>query len=280
MQPSTTQPINFKQLVRDFQYDIERVTIRKRGTTYDEARQAVFNLLYYTSPDGIKPWEERLLGYLCQYDLHIIDTYILDCLRAVITGRTRIGGIGYNTTLPLGITIQRGIGKNVRSNFERTPEVLHHYVTCYRLRQVRNILAAQIPNLYDYYSVEQVTRILLNLEDVNFMYFDSEVNVADHFMDAIFDTPMRRCSICGELMQVGYYLGNAYACSDECRRAYYKQAPYNAQSDDDADREYYYECYDVYMDFISKEDWMKMPVEQCKNYREETGDQAYYTEWI
>lgn len=266
--------------MRDFQHDIDRVTIRKRGTTYDEARLAVFSLLYYTSPDGIKPWEERLLCYLCKYDLHIIDNYILDCLRAVMTGRTRIGGIGYNATLPLGVTIQRGIGKNVRSNFERTPGVLPNYVTFYRLQAMRDMLSSQIPNLYDYYSVEQVTRILLNLDDVDFMYFGSQVNIADRFMDAVFDTPIRRCSICGELMQVGYFLGDAYACSDKCRRAYYKQAPYNAQSDDDADREYYWECYDMYMDGIDKEDWMKMPVEQCKNYSEQIGDQAYYTEWI
>lgn len=122
-----------KQLIREFQRDIERVSTRKRNATYDDARRDIIRLLYL----GDNAWEIRLLRHLSEHDIHVIDTYIIDCLRAVLTGKTHIGGIGYNPSLPDGC-IQRGKGKNVRGNREKTPASLPNYLPIRRMLVIRH----------------------------------------------------------------------------------------------------------------------------------------------
>lgn len=125
-----------KELIREFQRDIERVSIRKRDANYDDARRDIIRLLYVDPNGSDTAWEGRLLRHLGESDINTINIYVMDCLRAVITGHTRIGGIGYNPTLTEGC-IQRGIGSNVRSNRDATPRLLPDYVSISRILSIR-----------------------------------------------------------------------------------------------------------------------------------------------
>ncbi len=52
----------------------------------------------------------------------------MDCLRAVTTGKKKLGGLGYVACKPDGC-IQRGIGRNVKANREKTAKDIEGYVT-------------------------------------------------------------------------------------------------------------------------------------------------------
>lgn len=112
--------------------------------------------------------------------------------------------------------------------------------------------------------------------------FETAINAYIEIKQGNPDTEIRFCSVCGIPMNDGYYLTDAYACSDECRNNYYKQSPYNAKDDEDAEREYLWESYELEGngDYdISKEDWMKKPIEECRKFSDNVGDFAYYTMW-
>ena len=48
--------------------------------------------------------------------------FVMDCLRAVKTGKTKVGGLGYVRTQKEGC-ITRGRGRNVRANRDKVPQL-------------------------------------------------------------------------------------------------------------------------------------------------------------
>lgn len=90
---------------------------------------------------------------------------------------------------------------------------------------------------------------------------------------------VRFCTECGMPMNVGYYLFDAYACSDECRNAHYKRTQ-GCKDDDEAEHEYLWDCYELGRSDMKKSEWMAKPIDECRNYSELVGDTCYYTEWI
>lgn len=74
----------------------------------------------------------------------------MDCLRAVQTGKKKVGGLGYVKTKSEGC-IQRGQGRNVKSNRNKTEQEIPGYLTigCMRnaLLTSREAYATLVENL-------------------------------------------------------------------------------------------------------------------------------------
>ena len=125
-------------------------------------------------------------------------------------------------------------------------------------------LIKEIPNLLDYYSEEQVIKIM-SKESHN------ESCTADDFMDIVFDTPIRRCSCCGKLMKEGYLLGDEYACSDDCRNALY--CPDDKEQ---ATRLYYIDLWNL--DEKSVEGMTSEQIWEA-HQNDEISDDVFWTSW-
>ena len=114
-----------KNRVKKFQKEIEKRTINKRNITVDQARRSVVAYLY----EGDYCWATSCLGTVnCKPDLNEMNKFIMDCLRAVQTGKKKIGGLGVVTTLS-DRTILRGTGKNVTANRNKTDKHIDNYLS-------------------------------------------------------------------------------------------------------------------------------------------------------
>lgn len=113
--------------IRTFQKEIERRTIRNRNTTLTKAVNSVNRYLY--KGDGQFSWATQILP-VCnvQKDLDGLNMFVMDCLRAVVTGRRRIGGLGYVRNKPDGCIV-RGRGRNVKANRSKTGGNIPGYLT-------------------------------------------------------------------------------------------------------------------------------------------------------
>lgn len=127
-------------------------------------------------------------------------------------------------------------------------------------------LESKIPNLSDYYTEEEAIEILDNIPDL------TSENMAPLFMDEVWDTPLRRCSRCGNLMDEGYMLGHQYACSDECRNFLY-----DPNDEENARRLYLIDCY-----MIEPEEVEGMSADEIEEKYEdyEISDDVMYTIWV
>lgn len=116
-----------KNKIKRFQKEIERITVKKRDTTLQKAINAVNRLLY--KGNGEYSWATQVLP-VCNVrkDIDTLNKYVLDALRAVQTGKRKIGGLGYVATQSDGC-INRGTGKNVKANRNKTPSRIEGYYT-------------------------------------------------------------------------------------------------------------------------------------------------------
>ena len=133
--------------IKTFQHEIERRTIRCRDTTLAKAVNAVNRYLY----KGEFSWAIQVLP-VCNVksDLNELNKFVMDCFRAVQTGRCKIGGLGYVRTKPDGCIV-RGRGRNVKANRDKTDRDIPGYLTvgCMRnalltSRAVYNTLVASL----------------------------------------------------------------------------------------------------------------------------------------
>lgn len=113
--------------LKNFQREIEARTIRKKNISLRKAINAVNRYLY--KGNGKHSWATQILP-ICNVkkDIHELDKFVLDCLRAVTTGKKKVGGLGYVVSKPDGC-IQRGLGRNVKANREKTPKQIDGYLT-------------------------------------------------------------------------------------------------------------------------------------------------------
>lgn len=116
-----------KNKIKHFQKTIESVTVKKRNTTLQKAINAVNRLLY--KGNGEYSWATQVLP-VCNVrkDIDTLNKFVLDALRAVQTGKRKIGGLGYVSTQADGC-INRGTGKNVKANRTKTPTKIEGYYT-------------------------------------------------------------------------------------------------------------------------------------------------------
>ena len=119
--------------IKRFQEEISARTTRAENVTPDRALKAVNRFLYVG--DGEHSWATQVLPVInVKNDLLTLNGYVLDSLRAVQTGKTQIGGLGYVPTSSFGC-ISRGTGKNVRANREKTEATIEGYRTLSCMRQ-------------------------------------------------------------------------------------------------------------------------------------------------
>lgn len=135
--------------IKTFQKEIERRTIRSPNTTPTKAVHAVNRYLYKGNNEF--SWATQILP-VCNVrkDLDELNKFVMDCLRAVQTGRRKIGGLGYVRDKPDGCIV-RGQGRNVKANRTKTDGNIAGYLTigCMRnalltSRAVYNTLVASL----------------------------------------------------------------------------------------------------------------------------------------
>ena len=114
-----------KGRLKTFQKEIMSRTINQRHISYEKALNDVHRYLY--KGNGEYAWAHQILGVVnVKSDVDLMNGYILDCLRAVKTGKKKLGGLGYVPTQTEGV-INRGRGKNVKANREKVPVVSGYY---------------------------------------------------------------------------------------------------------------------------------------------------------
>lgn len=131
-------------------------------------------------------------------------------------------------------------------------------------------LHAEIPNLSEFYTDEEAIKIVKNFDESTKL-----PDVSEEFMEAVWDQPMRRCTMCGKLMKEGYLLAQYYACSDECRNDYYKDFE-GAADDEEAYKMYIKDCHE-----LDDEDLEGLTAEEAeeKFADYEIGDDVFWTTW-
>ena len=135
--------------IKTFHKEIEQRTIRCRDTTLMKAVHAVNRYLY--KGNGEFSWATQILP-VCNVrkDLDELNMFVMDCLRAVATGKRKIGGLGYVRNKSDGCIV-RGRGRNVKANRSKTGGNIPGYLTigCMRnalltSRAVYNTLVASL----------------------------------------------------------------------------------------------------------------------------------------
>lgn len=113
--------------IKTFQREIERRTIRNPRTSLHKAINSVNRYLY--KGDGEHSWSTQILP-VCNVrsDIDELNKFVMDCLRAVKTGKRKVGGLGYVATKSDGCIV-RGRGRNVKANREKMPGEIDGYMT-------------------------------------------------------------------------------------------------------------------------------------------------------
>ena len=106
--------------IKTFQKEIESRSCCRRGATLTTSVNMI-NRFLYKGYDG-HSWATQVLPVInVKEDIDTLTTFIIDALRATVTGKRRIGGLGYVKHQSVGC-IARGRGKNVTTNRHKTPE--------------------------------------------------------------------------------------------------------------------------------------------------------------
>lgn len=115
-----------KSRVKKFQKEIENRTIKGKRS-YRQALNAVNAFLYVG--DGNYSWATNILPIVTvEKDLDTLNVYVMDALRAVQTGKKKIGGLGSADNLD-DKTVLRGTGKNVTENRKKTKKQIDGYIS-------------------------------------------------------------------------------------------------------------------------------------------------------
>lgn len=114
--------------IKRFQKEIESRTIAKRGTTFRRAVNSVNRYLYHGDGQG-HSWATQVLSVVnVRKDIDTMNAFVMDCLRAVHTGKKKIGGLGYDRQGKDGCIV-RGRGRNVTANRQKTGDTIDGYLT-------------------------------------------------------------------------------------------------------------------------------------------------------
>lgn len=113
--------------IKTFQKEIEKRTIRKPGISLTKAINSVNRYLY--KGNGEFSWATSILP-VCNVkkDLDELNKFVMDCLRAVQTGKHKVGGLGYVKNKNDGCII-RGRGRHVKANRNKTDCNIVGYLT-------------------------------------------------------------------------------------------------------------------------------------------------------
>lgn len=120
--------------IKTFQREVESRTIDKtKGTKEHKSNlQSAVNRInrYLYQGDGRgHSWATQVLGVVnVREDIDTLNCFVMDCLRAVHTGKTKLGGLGYDRQGRVGCIV-RGRGRNVSANRRKTGDDISGYLT-------------------------------------------------------------------------------------------------------------------------------------------------------
>lgn len=124
-----------KNRIKTFQKEIETRTIKTKNS-YEKCVKDVMNYLYGGLNSEFS-WATACLTTInVKQDIQTLNKFVMDCLRAVKTGRRKLYGLGYEPNKKAGV-ITSGIGQNVKSNKDRTDKILKGYLS---LNKARNAM--------------------------------------------------------------------------------------------------------------------------------------------
>ena len=124
-----------KSRVKSFQKEVEARTIKQRNITPRRALNQVNSYLY--KGDGQYSWATSVLPIInVEKDVDTLNEFVMDCLRACSTKKTKIGGLG-SVNDKEDYTILRGTGKNVTANRNKTDKEIDGYLS---IRCMQNAL--------------------------------------------------------------------------------------------------------------------------------------------
>ena len=124
-----------KTRVKSFQKEIEARTIKQRNISAKRALNQVNNYLY--KGDGTYSWATSVLPIInVDKDIDVLNTFVMDCIRACATNKKKIGGLG-SVNDKEDYTILRGTGKNVAANRLKTEKEIDGYLS---IRCMQNAL--------------------------------------------------------------------------------------------------------------------------------------------
>lgn len=115
--------------LKKFQKEIERLTIKAKGVgSFAKALNAVNRYLYRGDGQG-HSWATGVLGVInVKQDVDTMNAFVMDALRAVHTGKKKIGGLGYDKQGKVGCIV-RGRGRNVSANRRKTGDNISGYIS-------------------------------------------------------------------------------------------------------------------------------------------------------
>lgn len=115
-----------KTRIKNFQKEIEARTINKRGKSVKEYVNSINSFLY--KGNGEFSWSTQVLPVInVDHDLNELNKFVMDAIRAAVTKKTKIGGLGFLVAGKNGC-IDRGKGRNVKKNREKIP-IIQGYMT-------------------------------------------------------------------------------------------------------------------------------------------------------
>ena len=123
--------------IKKFQKEIESRTVDAKfkgkdgkwhGVSFAKAINQVNRYLYHGDGQG-HSWATGILGVVnVRQDIDTLNAFVMDCLRAVHTGKTKIGGLGYDKQGKTGCIV-RGRGRNVTANRQKTGDTIDGYIS-------------------------------------------------------------------------------------------------------------------------------------------------------
>lgn len=116
--------------IKRFQQEVERRTIRMHGSGEAAMRSAVYRVQRFLYVgNGEFSWAKQVLSYVnCKEDVLSLNNFVMDCLRAVQTGKTKVGGLGFDKYKSPGC-IARGCGRHVKQNMAVSSITIDGYIS-------------------------------------------------------------------------------------------------------------------------------------------------------
>ena len=122
--------------IKKFQKEIEARTFGRKANhksqssnlKFQTAINAVNRYLYHGDGQG-HSWTTQVLSVVnVRQDIDTMNAFVMDALRAVHTGKTKIGGLGYDKQGKTGCVV-RGRGRNVSANLRKTGDTIDGYLS-------------------------------------------------------------------------------------------------------------------------------------------------------
>lgn len=122
-----------KSRIKTFQKEIEKRTLKRNDKSLAKAVNAVNKYLY----SGEYSWATSVLPIInVENDIREMNSFVLDCLRAVPTNKRKVGGLGVVTSFP-DRTIPQRTGEDVLVNTFKVGITVQNYLS---LNKARNAI--------------------------------------------------------------------------------------------------------------------------------------------